>query len=123
MSQDMPLEEVLDHIGQDLAENMYMLTQRYKGYEMYLAHFLARQLGAYVSIVSKDNDNGKYILQNLGAVADVVRAHNFRQTRADHFGYKELGVDQAPKSNLILLGKDINVVSPETGPRRALRDD
>ena len=98
--QEMTVDEKRDHLAKDLAEMMVYLTTQFKGLEFDVATYLARQLGAYVSIVSKDNDNGKFIVSNLGAIADIVRNHDYRQTRADHFGYK-LGVDESQRPRIV----------------------
>ncbi len=94
--ENMSEEEMLKQLATDLGEMIGYLTTHYKGHEFQVACSLACQLGAYVSIVSKANDNDKFIQGNLSEMADLVRNHDYHHTRAVHFGYK-IGAYERPK--------------------------
>ncbi len=85
---EMSQEEREDQLAMDCAQFTMHLITHYKGLEKDVAKYLARQLGAYVSLVSKSPAAG------LDAVAKVVRDHDWKTTRAEHFGYT-LGCDES----------------------------
>ncbi len=107
---DMSAPEKMDQFAMELAEFMFHMTTEYKGYEKEVAKLLARQLGAYVSIVSKNPAAA------LNAVAEVVRNHDYVGTRADHFGYT-LGADATKKPKVITRSPNIVNIGEFKGKR------
>ncbi len=100
---EMTQEEREDQLAMDMAQFTFHLTTHYKGLEKDVAKYLARQLGAYVSLVSKSPEKG------LEAVAAVVREHDWRATRAEHFGYT-LGADDTQRKPLVKVAAPGDII-------------
>lgn len=86
MTRELTKDEVLDELATFLGETMLELTTTFKGLEKEVAYSLANQLGAYISIVSKDPPKA------LAAIAKRIIETDHNALRAAHFGYTTLGV-------------------------------
>jgi hypothetical protein len=78
-------EAKLEEIAKFLAEVMYQLTTDFKGYEKEIGQLLTNQLGAYISICTKNPGEA------LVEAANHLGNTDFGAFRAAHFGYSTLG--------------------------------
>lgn len=83
-------EELLEDAARFLAEMMFEITTKYRGIEKDVAGLMTNQLGAYISICTKNPQEA------LVEAANHLGNTDFGTIRAAHFGYQTLGVG-APK--------------------------
>ncbi len=97
-------DALLEDAARFLAEMMFEVTTKYKGLEKEVAVLMTNQLGAYISICTKNPGEA------LVEAANHLGNTDFGAIRAAHFGYQTLGVGEAKRvkrpesANVVQLG-------------------
>lgn len=113
----MSKDEVLDQIGRELSEMMFYLMHSYKGIDKEVAELLTMQLAMYISVTARAPANA------LVTTARVIENYDFKEIRAQYFGYKTLGVDTTQPLVKPGFGKEAQVINIGEPTRRKPEND